>query len=165
MDKQPVIKVQLNSVEALKSYLDSNPELELQIKNTVINSLCRDYIKGIAQNQMVLEIVKVIQEEIQKSNFFGLLEQRGGMWRNDWVPSKQLRKVAEQLVNTEVEKLISDTAKSIVQEHLKTIEASVQYHMDLTIKSIVKKNIEAEASKMVNELIRTKLLGDEKTSN
>lgn len=165
MDKQPVIKVQLNSVEALKSYLDSNPELELQIKNTVINSLCRDYIKGVAQNQMVADIAMAIHEEIKESNYFGLLEQHRVGWPNTWIPSKQLRKTAEQLVNTEVEKLISDAARSAVQEHLKTIEASVRYHMDLTIKSIVKKSIETEASKMVNELIRTKLLGDEKTSN
>lgn len=115
------IKIQINSLEALERLIGGDSELEIEIRNSIVQEFSRQYLKPIAITQQFQTTLTNIQ--------------------------KQASSVIQDKVNEEVWKKYFDTdwcnrPTQVKSEYVAKIKECIKKNLDLILKEEVKKAID-----------------------
>lgn len=62
-------KIQINSLEALERLIGNDNELEIEIRNSIVQNFTKKYLKDLAKAELMTSIAKAVQNEVM-SEFF-----------------------------------------------------------------------------------------------
>lgn len=120
------IKIQINSYKALQRLIGDDHDLELTIKNSIINKFAGSYLKSIENSPILEKIVKMKSED-----YFGMFE-----WVNTEVGYKVLKltpameKVIKERVEQEFSQLLDEKIKSIKEDAFQLIDKRLTFLTD-----------------------------------
>jgi hypothetical protein len=135
------IKIQINSLEALERMIGGNSELEISIRNSIVQQFTKKHLKGIATDNITKLVEQQIVEETQK-HFFDITPKKG------WDPEKFILKPhLKEIIQKYAEENNNHFLRTLVKDSLKVEEAR-NFVTDLLEKQ--SKYIKAELSN--NEL-------------
>lgn len=67
MSKDITTKIQINTLEGLKELIKNDSEIEIKVKESIINGFCKDYLKGCANSEVIKELKDEIMDELKKN--------------------------------------------------------------------------------------------------
>lgn len=157
MDK---IKLQLNSAPIIKQIIDNDPEFELEIKKTILDSVVRKHIKDITTNEIIKDTVRETLADIRKNGLdlgdakmSGKYDRGQCSWYNydagalsDEIKNYYSR-VIQTFVKLEMEKLVKDELKNQIQE---IVTSTIERYIKQDMIADVKRDIMVKNSKMLN---------------
>lgn len=120
------IKIELN-LEDLKSILISNNEVDLDLKNTVIQSFSKKYLKGIIDEMMMSKLKLFIKDTIAST----FLEKKN----NTYYWNAELTKEVKEKILSFAEKQFDE----ILSKHLENTYGNLERYLDTKIKAWIKK--------------------------
>lgn len=135
-------KIQINSLQALERLIGGDSEVEIEIRNSVVQEYAKQHLKVLAQNFVFqdLNIIKnTVKEEVRKA--IGVES-----W-NNFKLSNQATLEIEKAVNAALNKKVN----SAIQDAVKVI--NVEEFVDKQIT----KRLEAISSQEIDRAIRQKI--------
>jgi N12 class adenine-specific DNA methylase len=147
------IKIQINSAEALERLIGGDTELEIEIRNSIVQNFTRKHLKSLVNHDIMLNVRKAVSEEI-KEQFFD--ELKVGNWGKTITTFKKedfedLKKFLRAEANRELRTLV----KKVVQEH-KSID-KINEKVEDSVNWIEKNLQEAILSERINALVDKKI--------
>lgn len=150
------MKVQINSLQALERLIGDDREMEITVKQSIINEFAKSHIKSVANSEASLRLKAEILEEVKKSNYFGLLtpnKSSSTRFSRGWLLSDDLKKKVKIQVEREMDYFISDTIASIREELAKEIRG----RLDLMAESVSRSIREEVQKETIDRLVQKKL--------
>lgn len=129
------MKISINSLEALERLIGGDNELEIEIRNSVVQNFSNKYLKGIANTFVEKGIKDTIRHIISKK---GVTEKV----KSGWGTSEVLTGTAKELINKSIDSKIKN------EIGLKVYEA---FENNATMKDL-NKRIENAAERIEREL-------------
>ena len=137
------LTLQINSLEALEKLLSGDVQLEMDMRNTVVQEYAKKYIKSVAQefvsSQNRTETEKVMKEFLKKQNYSNT------SLNPDF--QEKLRKHIEY----EVGKIVDNKVKGIIADYEKKKWLEVS---DLIMKNITSQKFHDNVSKEVDKRLQ-----------
>jgi hypothetical protein len=150
-------KIQINSLEALERLIGNDNELEIEIRNSVVQNFTKRYLKDLAKTGLVANIAKAVQSEI-KSEFFEDI--KTGSWNITTTVFKKeiLEKVKEELKYTAKQEL-SSVVSEIVEEQkvYDTIKTKLDSTVEWITEQLAPQRLESRIEKLVEARLKEKL--------
>ena len=137
------IKIQINSLEALERLIGGDSELEIDIRNSVVQEFAKKHLKALAQNFCFKDQSKInqlIQEEVKKN--IGLDYYWGGSVKLTSKIIGEIEYAVEKITKDKISKSASEIANLIDVE--KMIENKVSY--------LIKEKIDAGVKQRLREI-------------
>jgi Glu-tRNA(Gln) amidotransferase subunit E-like FAD-binding protein len=145
------VKIQINSLEALERLIGGDSELEIELRNSIIQSFTNKHLKGIANTILDKGFAKDFEKEL-KENFFSAKE--------NGIFSMRLQNKYKELVDKEVTNgisvMIRESIRTIVTKELvhDAIKNRVNYEVHRIVDRVDKKLIEKKALLLVEKLLK-----------
>jgi predicted DNA-binding protein len=156
------MKIQLNSLEALERLIGGDSELEIEVRNNVVQDFAKKHLKGIAAT-IVGPMFRDIHERSLKDfaetfrNEYGLetfVEKDG--WNKSKTSirlTKETKETLAQLIKnsaaTQMREIIAEETNKIVELYLRRIPGEVQKSVDMYIKSEVQRQISIKVAELL----------------
>ncbi|MCF0059901.1 hypothetical protein MUK70_11680 [Dyadobacter chenwenxiniae] len=145
-------KIQINSLEALNRLIGGDSELEVEVRNSVVQDFTKKHLKS-----MVPAVVETCLSDLQKfarpiieSTFFSKVKDG---WYTKIVPNELTNKIKKD----EIERIFSEEIRAIVRE------AADKAIKDVLTPEYIKKrlemNIEDQVAERARQIVRAKLSG------
>lgn len=143
MSKKDVsVNVQINDLNGIANLIKNDPDLEIKIKNSVINGFCKNYLKGIFDDNIKTKLMYGITEELKNNDYFGLLVKDGNPWSNRMVLSNNTKDRIRNFINIEAEEVINKYIKEKISEIQTNLDETINYFINTKIGEIIDKKID-----------------------
>lgn len=129
-----MVKIQINSLEALERLIGEDKELEIVVKESIINEFAKNHLKAVINNEFLKDLKCEIMKDLKKTDYLGILKSE----KKDYFGNKVLylsdktAKLVKSCVLNEVDQIIRETTdevreelNSMVRERLQSTAASV----------------------------------------
>ncbi|UAV89631.1 hypothetical protein [Pseudomonas phage COT4] len=137
------IKMRLDT-EGLRALIKDNPEIELEIQQSVLNNIKLDTIKRGVEAQI-------------EACLKGLVRNEGSHWQPRYVPvDKQFTALMQKVVVEAVTAFTNEGLKQHVEEYAKNVVRIEASHVGKDLKAILQTLVTED---MAKEIMREKLLG------
>lgn len=142
------VKLQINSLAALERLIGGDSDLELEMRNSIVQEFSKKYLKGVAE-RICGNIESVARQECTKvaQNFLG----KSG-W-NGYNYSFQLTSDAKEAIQYQVDLEIAGLVQEMVNK--KDIEKIVQKEVDRRIDAQVKELVNQEVKEKLAEVVKS----------
>lgn len=150
-------KIQINSLEALERLIGNDTELEIEVRNSVIQNFTKKHLKDLATLELVSNISKAVQQEI-KSQFFEDI--KVGTWHTVTTVFKKeiLDKIKEDLKSTARQELNSVVLELIEETKVReTVISKLNQAVDNIDNILTSKDLERRLNDMVNKRLKERL--------
>lgn len=149
------MKVQINSLEALERLIGNDNEMEIAVKQSILNEFAKKHLKSIANSDAMEKIAATVKRELSETGFYGMLETRPRS--SNVYPKTYLSDEAKELIKSQVRRefdsLISDEVAKI-REH---IEQDIKSRLDLMALSVSQCIREEVQKETIEKLVQKKL--------
>lgn len=108
-------KIQINSLEALERLIGNDNELEIQVRESVIQNFTAKHLKSIAKLDLVENIGKAVKEELQKE-FFEIVKDGWGRDVVKGFKESVLKELKEDMCR-EARKILGQVISEAIDEH------------------------------------------------
>jgi 23S rRNA maturation mini-RNase III len=137
---QPV-KIQINSLEALERLIGGDSELEIEIRNSVVQKFAQKHLRGIA-DQYVQSTTEVVKAQVDN-----YLEKNLGTW--------QWGRGSTFVLNTKTKMALEDSCGEFLKETLQRVVNEKADSKDLD--QLVQKYVDAKFNAKINDLVNRKV--------
>lgn len=149
------MKIQINSLEALERLIGNDTEVEIEIRNSVVQAFVSKHLKSVASTEMVENAKEAIKKYVRETYFATIRHE----YRDKIVFSDEMKKIIEFELSTNIRVQIKTLIDDIVKA--KDIEAQVREKLQVAseyIESILKEdNLNRRLELMVNERLKKTL--------
>lgn len=159
------VKIQINNLEALERLIGGDTELEIEVRNSVVQSFAEKHLKAIANSETIQRAVDNVRDKHYKTinsikdslekEAKNQLAQAVGTFKTSWTGAimdiKLNPSIKEEIENT-VNRLVSSRIHSAILAHFKKldmektieerVEKAMEYHTDQLIKSKIRERLE-----------------------
>jgi poly-D-alanine transfer protein DltD len=148
-------KIQINSLEALERLIGNDNELEIEIRNSVVQNFVTKHLKSLAREAVVKNAAEATQEAI-KAEFFDVV---GTGWnkkiqfKEDVL--KELKIDLEYRVKQEMSKLISEILER--EKTLELLQSKLNSAAGYIIEELSKETLERRLNILIESRIKAKL--------
>lgn len=150
------IKIQINSLGALERLIGDDTQLEIEIRNSIVQEFAKKHLKAVAKEQLTRDLSVAIQAELRKEFFE---EVKNGSWGTKTVFSMEiLNQIKEKLRDTarlELAQIVRETVEE--QKSYMAIMERLQSTADWITEQLGPQKLEDKLEKMVNERLKEKL--------
>ncbi len=130
------------SAEALTAMIGGNTEIEIEIRNSIVQEFARKHLKVIANSEVISKEFAGIRQDLsillaeKCSEFFSRRD-----FLSKWEPNQQTKNLIDVTVRQKMEELIDKA----ITTRLDTINLAdlIRLQMDTNIKSRIKMGVEA----------------------
>ena len=150
-------KIQINSLEALERLIGNDTELEIEIRNSVIQKFANKHLKSLATSEVMTKASKAILEQINK-DFFTHIKEGYGMktyFKKEILDSlkstlelharQELRNIVSDIVE---EQKAYDRVEKVVEEKVAWIEEKLApERLDKILNNLVEKRLKEKFGK------------------
>lgn len=145
------MKVQICSLEALERLIGGDNEMEIDIRNSVVQAFVNKYLKGVANETMVSTAKTGVEKYVKES----LLED-SSYYHVDLKP--EIKERVRGYINTHVDTLVSDkiheAVYSILNDRLNETDI-IQAKIDNAITSEINKRVLKKTREIVELALKT----------
>jgi len=147
--------IQINSLEALERLIGGETELEISIRNSVVQNFVKKHLKAIADEHIVAHA----ENEIKKLVNDTIIEKVGSTYSSGTRLKEDVRKMITDQINHETKTVIRDMVSKTVIEcsTIERINILIEDQAELIINSITGENLAIRLDKMVNQKLKEKL--------
>lgn len=142
------MKVQINSLEALERLIGNDNEMEIAVKQSILNEFAKKHLKSIANSDAMEKIAATVKKELRETGFYGILMNGSG----SYLTSEAKERVKKQVCR-EIDTIISDEVAKI-REH---IEQDIKSRLDLMALSVSQCIREEVQKETIEKLVQKKL--------
>lgn len=153
------LTIQINSLDALERLIGGDAEVEIDIRQSVVERFVRKHLKGIANETLIKKAV----EDVQKYVAALLLEEIKGGQGHWWSGKSVLTEAAKNLLRDHARDLMDTEVRGVVLAEMKTsdivkkvtalLETQAQFIVDQLSNDILEERLEG----MVNKRLKEKL--------
>lgn len=147
------MKIQINSLAALERLIGDDKELEVTIKSSIINEFAKNYLKSVANSEITNTIKDAVMEEVNKTDYFGLLKRDRSGWTRNYILSEDAKELIKLQVKREVDYCISDVIEPIRNE----VVLLIRSRLDLMASSVSESIREEVQKETIDKLVQKKL--------
>jgi citrate lyase gamma subunit len=146
------ITIQINSLEALERLIGNDNELEISIRNSVVQSFAGRHLKALANESLMKSMALDINKYIE-TKFFQTI---GEGWSKKVVLKQSLQNELDEMVKKIFDNIMRETIQTILDEkktvaHIDTVlERRVNYIMEELSEKVIEENL----NKLVNKRIK-----------
>jgi len=148
------LTIQINSLEALERLIGGDAQVEVEVRNSVVQKFAEKHLKPLANcepitatlNAIKAEILKIVQEKCEKDI---------ATFKNDWygrISDVKLRSEIKSEIDSQVRNVVDDTIRKAVDEAIKfwannaelekRVEKRFEYYTTEHINATVKARLE-----------------------
>lgn len=154
------LTLQINNLEALERLIGGDSEVEVEIRNSVVQKFADKHLKALANSDMITKFCNSLGATIQKD----LHEQANnqiGTIKTNWVGAVEkvtlhpsCKSEIESLVRTQVDDMIRKSVEDAIKfwandaEIEKRVEKRMEYFAEERIKTEVKQRLDAAFKKI-----------------
>lgn len=148
------VKIQINSKEALDRLIEGDPELKIQVRESIINGFAKTYLKSVANSKVMETLETEIMEELRDTGFFGLLEEECSGVIRKMKLSSDVRELIKSKVTHSVHTLINEAMKKPTND-IKTLLKERFDYLAWVVESKLSEDI---AKGILEEMVRKRLM-------
>lgn len=146
------MKIQINSKEALERLIGDDKEMEIAIKNTIIDRFAKQYLKSVANSEIVRELkVAVLAEvEAEVARHVERLPTYG-------ISCFKARTELKEAIKNAAKEALRDLVKETIEEQMSDVEKEVKqllgYKLDIICDKVSEQNIDRLVQRKLRKLI------------
>ena len=152
------VKIQINSLSALERLIGNDNELELELRQSIVESFAKKHLTCIANNPFFQKEIKELQKDIKISIQNEVKNSIGQYERKGWSPTLILK---EEIIQ-KIQERIDGEFDKILAEEFEDIQKELQQKFDNIMASFDLDYCVNNAAKIVTKQIREKLESVEK---
>ena len=141
------MKIQINSLEALERLIGGDTDVEIQVRNSVVQNFTNRYLKGIAKEYTDAGIIQAIRKSINDDVFAG-----GNNYYNVNITDKYKEKLKE-VVEFNIKQLIREQVDLILKDKPQLIEdivkSQISYYVDKQVATVTKEVVDAKVKQQI----------------
>jgi L-lactate utilization protein LutC len=140
------LKLQVNSLEALEKLIEGDGELEVQIKETILNKLAKSYIKKIENEEVVNKVKDIIEGQVYD-------EKRWNGYVKDHLGKEVITKIRQQ-AKDEVDRLIGNEIYQMQNNLLSVIKKECKRYVDQIFPIVMAQEFSRQVRKAVDGVVK-----------
>lgn len=147
------LTIQINNLEALERLIGGNTEVEVEVRNAVVQKFTEKHLKALANESIIGKTLDAIKADIStqikekceaqiatfKTNFYGSTTEI------------KLNPSIKSEIDSQVRNLVDSTVRTMVDDALKT------WKDDLELKNRIDKRFEYYTTEMINTEIKNRI--------
>lgn len=144
------MKIQINNLAALERLIGGDTELEIEVRNSVVQAFAKKHLKSVADSLVETGVVRAIQEELKKEVF-----------KTISYSSTVINPKYEALLNSKIDFLIKDKLQEFADKKLsdeKRLEDQLQARLNQRLEKMVKEAVAVVTKEEVTMLARKMLM-------
>lgn len=147
------MKIQINTKEGLYQLIASDKELEIEIKKAIINDFAKNYIKSVANSEIIQKLKYEILDELRKNNYFEVKKSIGySEFLSDGIKNK-IKQEVDKAIHNEISNQIMNMKLELFNEIKQSIQEKLSvYDNEDKLVSIIKQVIENKCQTIINKL-------------
>lgn len=145
------VKIQINSLEVLEKLIGDDKNLEIQVKESILDGFAKKYLKSIANSYVLEALKKSVIEEIAKTDFFGMLQKNPPSYIKAYSLSDDFRNKVKQEVSTLVRNQIKDALNEPINDINKQINERMDYLASSAAKALSDEVVKGNLDKLVQK--------------
>jgi len=151
------VKLQINSLEALERLIGGDSQLEVELRNSVVQEFTNRHLKGVANQINTSQIIKNIEESIKQyiTAHFGTLDKD---IYGRYINSVTLNGVVKEAITKHIQEVFPVIIKDAVQNAVKSfleknnIEGLIRVQFSMLTKEFIKKAVTDKFQEITKEL-------------
>lgn len=149
------IKIQINNKEALERLIGDDLELEIKVKESIINGFAKTYLKSIANSKVMDTLVRAVEDELRKTDYMGMLS----LTKTGCLHKLELSKTCKELVNKEVQDAVEEYIEDSIRDFEGNINTLLKSQFDYLAEVVEHKLSEKIAESIIEERVQKRLKG------
>lgn len=150
------MKIQINSLEALERLIGDDKEMEISVKQSILNEFAKKHLKSIANSEAMETLKREVLKELKETGFYGLLkktESKSIFYRESTLLSSETKELIKEQVKDELDSLISEEIAKIRGGIVQDINDRLNL-MALSVSQCIREEIQKET---LDKLVQKKL--------
>lgn len=138
-------KIQINSLEALERLIGNDNELEIDIRNNIVESFTKKHLKALVNTETIKDLESAVKKEV--SSYFSFYPTRTYL-------SKEFSKIVRDSITDEANAIVYKEVRDLINLEIKKITDTsyVKDMVDYYIKTDLVKKISDE---LLNKVIKS----------
>jgi len=156
------LTLQINSLEALEKLIGGDTQVEIDIRNNIVQAFAEKHLKALAGSQQVNNAIVAVRTSVEtevRSELKRLFGEYSNTWRQDIRLDDKVKTIIKETISSEIRLLVSSHLKEImatpdwiknhIEKYAKTLsESVVQSEIQTKISIAVKSAIDEQVSKL-----------------
>jgi len=147
------LTIQINNLEALERLVGGDNEVEIEIRNSVVQRFAEKYLKPLANSDAITNALATIKEDISKQVKEKCEKEIASFKTNYYgnVSDVKLNSSIRLEIESQVRNVVDTTVRNAVDEAIKT------WSSDAELKTRVDKRFEYYTTELINNEIRSRI--------
>lgn len=147
------IVIQINSVQALERLIGGDTQVEIDVRNSVVQKFAESHLKSLANSSTIKLAVEAIQKEAVRELAQATQAAIGELRQNSWGGSYSvvLNDQTKEQINTQALKSVGQLVEKAVEESL------AKWANPADLSALVKRKIDLRIANLVTEEIKKQL--------
>lgn len=137
------MKLQLNSKEALDRLIGGDSELEMHIRNNIVQEFTKKHLKALTETDLMKQSIKDITNAIERET-----TQYFGEYKGNWNRELQLKQEIKDMINNHISYWVENQIGKKVREEVDKV-----INLDVRIEKAVQSKIDYINSNYFNDQV------------
>ncbi len=156
------LTLQINSLEALEKLIGGDSQVEIDIRNSVVQAFAEKHLKSVTKSYQIENAITVIRASIEnevRAECKRLFGDYSNTWRQDIKLDDRVKIIIREAVSTEIRSIVDSYLKEItsvpewikekVEKHVKQMAINVaNIELQSKISNVVKDAIDEQVAKL-----------------
>lgn len=150
------MKIQINSLEALERLIGDDKEMEISVKQSILNEFAKKHLKSIANSEAMADLKRDVLKELKETGFYGLLKKtdsKNMFYGKSTLLTSETKELIKEQVKDELDSLISEEIAKIRKGIVQDINDRLNL-MALSVSQCIREEIQKET---LDKLVQKKL--------
>ena len=146
-----MVKIQISSLEALERMIGGDTEIEIQLRESIVQNFTRKHLKPLANSEAFQKVTQAIAKEVNEAV---LIESGSG-----WSKTVKLKDEHKEKIKSTIDYLFEQRVLDEVQKHLNESgwKARVDEMLDRASDNISEKLYDTIITRRLDEMVDKKL--------
>lgn len=146
------MKIQINSKEALERLIGDDKEMEIAIKNAVINQFAKQYLKSVANDEIIRELEAAVLVEVDTA-IKRHVERTPAYGMSRFKASPELKEAIQNATKEALRELVKEAIEERMSDVEKEVKELLGYKLDIICNKVSERNIDRLVQSKLRKLI------------
>lgn len=146
------MKIQINSKEALERLIGDDKEMEIAIKNAVINQFAKQYLKSVANDEILQELKAAVLAEVE-AEVAKHVECVPAYGMSRFKARPELKEAVKDATVEALRELVKEAIEEQMSDVEKEVKGLLGYKLDIICNKVSERNIDRLVQSKLRKLI------------
>lgn len=146
------MKIQINSKEALERLIGDDKEMEIAIKSAVINQFAKQYLKSVANDEIIRELKAAVLAEVE-AEVARHVELAPVFSVSRFKARPELKKAIQNATKEALRELVKEAIEERMSDVEEEIKQLLGYKLDIICDKVSERNIDRLVQSKLRKLI------------